>query len=75
MIKKIINKKFIKRSKLGFRYIAKYFSDEIFEAINPDYSVLKPLDVVIERTYSCNLKCQTCFRWTSKPNDKELNFK
>lgn len=75
MIKKIINKRVIKRSKLGFRYLVKYFSDEIFEAFNPDYSVLKPLDVVIERTYSCNLKCQTCFRWMSTPNDKELNFK
>ncbi|KAF0146411.1 MAG: family 2 glycosyl transferase [Nitrospirae bacterium] len=75
MIKKIINKRVIIRARLGFRYIVKYFSDEIFEAFNPDYSVLKPLDVVIERTYSCNLRCQTCFRWTSKPNEKELNFK
>lgn len=75
MIQRIINKRFIKRSRLGFRYIAKYFSDEILEAINPDYSVLKPLDVVIERTYSCNLKCQTCFRWTSTPNNSELTIK
>ncbi|TAN42245.1 MAG: radical SAM protein [Nitrospirae bacterium] len=74
MKEKKYDKRFVKRLKLGSRYVGKYLLDDMFEAFNSGHSPLKPLDVVIERTYSCNLRCQTCFRWTSSPNEEELGL-
>lgn len=68
------NKRFIRRVRLGARYVTKHLIDRLVGAYSLDYSPLKPLDIVCERTYACNLKCQTCFRWTSIPNENELGL-
>lgn len=68
------NKKFRQRVRLGIRYITRYQMDEIFNSFNHNYSAGKPLDILCEITYNCNLKCPTCFRWTSRPDENELGL-
>jgi MoaA/NifB/PqqE/SkfB family radical SAM enzyme len=46
--------------------------DGIVEGYQRTYAPSKPLDVICEITYICNLECPTCFRWTSKPDEHEL---
>jgi len=46
--------------------------DELSPAYDRTYVPSKPLDVICEVTYICNLACPTCFRWTSKPDEHEL---
>lgn len=60
------------RVRLGIRYVLKYLLDGLLRAWNLNRSPLKPLDVLCEITYACNLRCPTCFRWTSKPQENEL---
>jgi MoaA/NifB/PqqE/SkfB family radical SAM enzyme len=47
--------------------------DELKGAYDRNYLPAKPIDVLCEITYICNLACPTCFRWTSKPDEHELN--
>lgn len=54
------------------RYIEKYFLDKILFSDSSDRVFSKPLDVLCEITYNCNLKCPTCFRWTSGQDENEL---
>lgn len=65
----------MQRARLGFRYIYKYFSDEFFRLVGLRHPSTKPLDVLCEVTYNCNLKCPTCFRWTSGKDEHELGLK
>lgn len=60
---------------LGVQYVTKYLSGELLRAYYLNYSPVKPLDVLCDITYRCNLKCPTCFRWTSKPDENELGLK
>lgn len=60
------------RAELGIRYITKYLGDQVLNAEKSRRSLLKPMDILCEVTYLCNLECPTCFRWTSKPGEKEL---
>jgi MoaA/NifB/PqqE/SkfB family radical SAM enzyme len=46
--------------------------DELSPAYNRNYVPAKPLDVICEISYICNLACPTCFRWTAKPDEHEL---
>ena len=64
--------RFIARSRLGVRYILKYLADALVGAHRLSRSPFKPVDVLTEITYACNLKCPTCFRWTSRPEEGEL---
>lgn len=65
----------IQRARLGFKYIFKYLSDELFRIAGLQYPSTKPLDMLCEITYNCNLKCPTCFRWTSRKDEHELGLK
>jgi MoaA/NifB/PqqE/SkfB family radical SAM enzyme len=64
--------RFRHRAKLGVRYVREYAMDELTPAYKRNYLPSKPLDVICEVTYICNLACPTCFRWTSKPDEHEL---
>jgi len=66
-------KRFRQRATLGVRYVREYLMDEVSAAYDRDYVPAKPLDVICEISYICNLACPTCFRWTSKPDEHELN--
>lgn len=70
----LFNKKNRQRVNLGLRYIENYFISDFIKPLSGNYSIVKPLDVLCEITYNCNLKCPTCFRWTSKPDENELKF-
>jgi MoaA/NifB/PqqE/SkfB family radical SAM enzyme len=48
--------------------------DEVAAAYDRDFLPSKPLDVMCEISYICNLACPTCFRWTSKPDEHELDL-
>ena len=66
-------KKFRQRATLGARFVKEFMLDEF--SVNPytrSYLLPKPLDVICEISYLCNLECPTCFRWTSKPDEHEL---
>jgi len=65
-------KRFQHRATLGVRYLREYMMDELSPAYDRTYVPSKPLDVICEITYICNLACPTCFRWTSKPDEHEL---
>ncbi len=65
-------KRFRQRATLGARYIREYVADELTPAYKRNYLPSKPLDIICEITYICNLACPTCFRWTSKPDEHEL---
>jgi MoaA/NifB/PqqE/SkfB family radical SAM enzyme len=65
-------KRFRQRATLGLRYVKEYMIDEIADAYDRSYLPAKPLDVICEISYVCNLECPTCFRWTSKPDEHEL---
>ena len=49
-----------------------YLMDELVDGYDRTYLPAKPLDVICEISYLCNLACPTCFRWTSKPDEHEL---
>jgi MoaA/NifB/PqqE/SkfB family radical SAM enzyme len=66
--------RFRHRAILGARYIREYLLDELADPYERTYFPAKPLDVICEITYICNLACPTCFRWTSKPDEHELNL-
>lgn len=68
----LFNKKSRQRVNLGLRYIGNYLISDLIKPLSGNYSIVKPLDVMCEITYNCNLKCPTCFRWTSKPDENEL---
>jgi MoaA/NifB/PqqE/SkfB family radical SAM enzyme len=65
-------KRFRQRATLGVRYVKEYLMDGISEGYDRTYMPAKPLDVICEITYVCNLECPTCFRWTAKPDEHEL---
>ena len=65
-------KRFRQRATLGVRYVKEYVLDEVSDPYNRTYLLPKPLDVICEISYLCNLECPTCFRWTSKPDEHEL---
>jgi MoaA/NifB/PqqE/SkfB family radical SAM enzyme len=65
-------KRFRQRAKLGVRYVSEYVMDGVSGAYDRTYIPAKPLDVICEISYICNLACPTCFRWTSKPDEHEL---
>jgi MoaA/NifB/PqqE/SkfB family radical SAM enzyme len=65
-------KRFRQRATLGIRYVKEYLMDGIVEGYDRTYVPAKPLDVICEITYVCNLECPTCFRWTAKPDEHEL---
>jgi MoaA/NifB/PqqE/SkfB family radical SAM enzyme len=67
-------KRFQQRAKLGVRYVREYMMDEVAAAYDRDFLPSKPLDVICEISYICNLACPTCFRWTSKPDEHELDL-
>jgi MoaA/NifB/PqqE/SkfB family radical SAM enzyme len=67
-------KRFRQRATLGIRYVREYSIDKISAAYDRGYVPAKPLDVICEISYICNLACPTCFRWTSKPDEHELNM-
>ena len=46
--------------------------DGVADGYDRTYLAARPLDVICEITYLCNLECPTCFRWTSKPDEHEL---
>jgi MoaA/NifB/PqqE/SkfB family radical SAM enzyme len=66
-------KRFRQRATLGIRYVREYLMDKLSPAYDRNYLPAKPLDVICEISYNCNLACRTCFRWTSKPDEHELN--
>jgi len=66
-------KRFRQRATLGVRYVREYMMDQFQSAYDRNYIPPKPLDVLCEISYNCNLACPTCFRWTSKPDEHELN--
>jgi MoaA/NifB/PqqE/SkfB family radical SAM enzyme len=66
-------KRFRQRATLGVRYIREYLIDELSSAYDRNYLPAKPIDVICEVSYICNLACPTCFRWTSNPDEHELN--
>lgn len=70
----LFNKKSRQRVNLGLRYIENYLISDFIKPLSGNYSIVKPLDVLCEITYNCNLKCPTCFRWTSKPDENELKL-
>jgi MoaA/NifB/PqqE/SkfB family radical SAM enzyme len=65
-------KRFQQRATLGVRYMKEYLMDELVDGYDRTYLPAKPLDVICEISYLCNLACPTCFRWTSKPDEHEL---
>jgi len=65
-------KRFRQRARLGLRYLGEYVMDGIAEGYERTYMAPRPLDVICEISYLCNLECPTCFRWTSKPDEHEL---
>ena len=65
-------KRFRQRATLGIRYVREYVMDELSSGYDRSYMPAKPLDVICEISYICNLACPTCFRWTSKPDEHEL---
>jgi MoaA/NifB/PqqE/SkfB family radical SAM enzyme len=65
-------KRFKQRATLGVRYMKEYLMDGVAEGYDRTYVPAKPLDVICEITYICNLECPTCFRWTAKPDEHEL---
>jgi len=65
-------KRFRQRATLGFRYVKEYVLDDFADPYARTYLFPKPLDVICEISYLCNLECPTCFRWTSKPDEHEL---
>ncbi len=65
-------KRFQQRATLGLRYMKEYLMDGVAEGYERTYAPPKPLDVICEITYVCNLECPTCFRWTAKPDEHEL---
>jgi MoaA/NifB/PqqE/SkfB family radical SAM enzyme len=67
-------KKHLARLRLGSRYAGRYLLDDLFHAHTHHSPVGKPLDVLCELTYNCNLRCPTCFRWTSGPDKNELGL-
>ena len=67
-------KRFHNRARLGLNYIGKYLKDEFVDTSDPKSVPSRPVDVGMEVTYICNLACPTCFRWTSKPDEYELNL-
>ena len=54
------------------RFVKEYVMDEIADPYERAFLPAKPLDVICEISYLCNLECPTCFRWTSKPDEHEL---
>lgn len=65
-------KRFQQRATLGVRYLREYLMDGVVDGYDRQYLPSKPLDVICEITYICNLECPTCFRWTAKPDEHEL---
>src|SRR5262245_58348230 len=65
-------KRFRQRTVLGVRYVKEYAQDQLADPYVRTYLPPKPLDVICEISYLCNLECPTCFRWTSKPDEHEL---
>lgn len=65
-------RRFQQRATLGVRYMKEYLLDELVDGYERTLFPAKPLDVICEITYLCNLACPTCFRWTSKPDEHEL---
>jgi MoaA/NifB/PqqE/SkfB family radical SAM enzyme len=65
-------RRFRQRATLGARYVKEYLLEGIADGYDRSYAPAKPLDVICEITYVCNLECPTCFRWTSKPDEHEL---
>lgn len=65
-------RRFQHRATLGVRYVKEYLLDQVSEGYGRSYLPAKPLDVICEISYLCNLACPTCFRWTSKPDEHEL---
>jgi MoaA/NifB/PqqE/SkfB family radical SAM enzyme len=68
-------KRFRQRATLGVRYVKEYVLDEFADPYSRSYLLPKPLDVICEISYLCNLECPTCFRWTSTPDEHELTAK
>jgi MoaA/NifB/PqqE/SkfB family radical SAM enzyme len=64
--------RFQQRATLGVRYLKEYLMDGLVDGYDRTYLPSKPLDVICEITYVCNLECPTCFRWTAKPDEHEL---
>ena len=65
-------KRFRQRATLGARFVKEFMLDEFADPYTRGYLLPKPLDVICEISYLCNLECPTCFRWTSKPDEHEL---
>ena len=65
-------KRFRQRATLGVRYMKEYLLDGVADGYERTFLPAKPLDVICEISYICNLACPTCFRWTSKPDENEL---
>jgi MoaA/NifB/PqqE/SkfB family radical SAM enzyme len=65
-------KRFRQRVTLGARYVKEFVLDELADPYSRTYLLPKPLDIICEISYLCNLECPTCFRWTSKPDEHEL---
>jgi MoaA/NifB/PqqE/SkfB family radical SAM enzyme len=68
-------RRFRQRAKLGVRYVSEYLLDGVAQGYDRNYLPAKPLDVICEISYVCNLACPTCFRWTAKPDEHELDSK
>jgi len=66
--------RFHHRATLGARYLREYLLDRVVDPYDRRFLMAKPLDVICEISYLCNLACPTCFRWTSKPDDHELTL-
>jgi MoaA/NifB/PqqE/SkfB family radical SAM enzyme len=65
-------KRFQQRAAVGVRYMKEYLLDNVVDGYDRTFLPPKPLDVICEISYICNLACPTCFRWTSKPDENEL---
>ncbi|MEZ5290872.1 MAG: radical SAM protein [Vicinamibacterales bacterium] len=65
-------KRFQQRATVGARYMKEYLLDGVSDGYERKLLAPKPLDVICEITYVCNLACPTCFRWTAKPDEHEL---
>jgi MoaA/NifB/PqqE/SkfB family radical SAM enzyme len=66
--------RFQHRAALGARYLTEYLLDRVSDPYDRTFLRPKPLDVICEVSYLCNLACPTCFRWTSKPDEHELTL-
>ena len=62
------------RIRVGCRYVEKYLVEGLLSAYKFNRSPLKPLEIFCEITYKCNLKCPTCFRWTTGESKDELGL-